>query len=267
MPSLAQLVLLFIAAAFFAGGVGVSLVQGWRERTPPKPLSRALIGAGILSIIALILWHDAARGRWLPVGDNFDALLWLAGMLAVFVVYVQSVKPLTGLDWFATPIVVLLLLAAAFVGKTEFHPYVDSTWDWVHRVTSYGGAVAFAIAAATGAMYLINRRRLRNKSAMVGSFASLERLEQITMLAAVLGFAMLTIGSITGGVTMVAQGKHTPITKIAMTAVVLLIYAIVLHAPINPSFRGRKVAVLSIVGFVLMVGTIVAVLLMPGGVQ
>jgi ABC-type uncharacterized transport system permease subunit len=267
MPSLPQLALLFIAAAFFAGGVCVSFLQGWRERAAPKAISRALMVAGIFSIIVLILWHDAARGRWLPLGDNFDALLWLAAMLAVFVVYVQSTKPLTGLDWFAAPVVVLLLLAAAFVGKTEFHPYVGSTWDWVHRATSYGGAVAFAIAAATGAMYLINRRRLRSKSAMVGSFASLERLEHINLLAVVLGFAMLTIGSITGGVTMVAQGKHTPITKIAMTAVVLLVYAIVLHAPINPSFRGRKVAVLSIVGFVLRIGTIVAVLLMPGGVQ
>ena len=38
-----------------------------------------------------------------------------------------------------------------------------------------------------------------------------------------------------------------------------------LHAPINPSFRGRKVAVLSVVGFVLMLGTIVTVLLLPGG--
>jgi ABC-type transport system involved in cytochrome c biogenesis permease subunit len=41
------------------------------------------------------------------------------------------------------------------------------------------------------------------------------------------------------------------------------VYAIVLHAPINPSFRGRKVAVLSIVGLVLMIGTLVAVNFMP----
>jgi ABC-type transport system involved in cytochrome c biogenesis permease subunit len=45
---------------------------------------------------------------------------------------------------------------------------------------------------------------------------------------------------------------------------VWLVYAVVLHAPINPSFRGRKVAVLSVVGFVLMLGTIVTVLLIRG---
>jgi ABC-type uncharacterized transport system permease subunit len=38
-----------------------------------------------------------------------------------------------------------------------------------------------------------------------------------------------------------------------------VVYAIVLHSPINPSFRGRKTAILSVVGFLLMIGTIVAV--------
>jgi len=37
-----------------------------------------------------------------------------------------------------------------------------------------------------------------------------------------------------------------------------VVYALVLHAPINPSFRGRKAAMLSILGFVLMVGTLIA---------
>ncbi len=37
-----------------------------------------------------------------------------------------------------------------------------------------------------------------------------------------------------------------------------VVYAIVLHSRINPSIRGRKVAILSIVGCVLMVGTLVA---------
>jgi len=46
---------------------------------------------------------------------------------------------------------------------------------------------------------------------------------------------------------------------VLLTFAVWLVYAIVLHAPINPSFRGRRAAVLSVVGFVLMVGTILAV--------
>jgi ABC-type transport system involved in cytochrome c biogenesis permease subunit len=52
--------------------------------------------------------------------------------------------------------------------------------------------------------------------------------------------------------------------KVLLTFVAWVVYALVLHSPINPSFRGRKTALLSVVGFVLMIGVIVAVQLMPG---
>ena len=58
---------------------------------------------------------------------------------------------------------------------------------------------------------------------------------------------------------MLSAGEHTPLAKIILACSVWVVYAIVLHSPINPSFRGRKTAILSVVGFVLMVGTIVAV--------
>lgn len=267
MPSYAQLSLLFVAAALFAASAAVSLAQRLREGAKRQWLSRGLMIGGIVASVGVILWHDAARRQWLPIGDNFDALVWLGTLLAVFVVYVQSTRPVIGLDWFILPLVILLLLAAAFFGKTEYHPYVGTTWDWVHRVTAYGGAVAFAIAAATGAMYVVNSRRLRSKVPPLGKFASLERLEHLTMSTVVLGFALLTLGAITGGVTMIAQGRNTSTAKIVLTVAAWLVYAIVLHAPINPSFRGRKVAVLSVVGFVLMIGTLAAVLLLPGGVE
>jgi ABC-type transport system involved in cytochrome c biogenesis permease subunit len=44
---------------------------------------------------------------------------------------------------------------------------------------------------------------------------------------------------------------------------VWLVYGMALHSPINPSFRGRKTAVLSILGFALMIAVLVAVQLLP----
>jgi hypothetical protein len=38
---------------------------------------------------------------------------------------------------------------------------------------------------------------------------------------------------------------------------------VALHTPITPAIRGRKAAMLSIVGFVLMVATLVTVLYLP----
>jgi ABC-type uncharacterized transport system permease subunit len=264
-PTAGQVALLVVAIALFAAGVALSLWRLWggdeRKVERLRVAAKACTYGGVVAGIAVIVWHSAARGNWLPLADNFDALIWLGLLLALFVLYTQGTRPLRGLDWFVMPIVVLLLVLAAVFGRTKPHEYdVRSVWLWTHRVTAYGGAVGFAVAGAVGAMYLIVNRRLRDKSTGPGpNLGSLERLEHLTLAAVTLGFALLTVGAVTGIVRMFAEEKYTPPAKIALALAVWLVYAIVLHSPINPSFRGRKAAVLSVVGFVLMVGTIFAV--------
>ena len=65
------------------------------------------------------------------------------------------------------------------------------------------------------------------------------------------------------GANVVQELARQP--KVLLAFCVWVVYALVLHAPINPSFRGRKAAMLSILGFVLMVGTLIAVQFMPTG--
>lgn len=281
-PTAGQIGLLLAAIALFAAGVLLSLWRLWSERAPtdalpagPAPTAvargerlrvaaKACTYGGIATALGVLVWHSVSRGNWLPLTDNFDALIWLGLMLALFVVYTQRTRPLRGLDWFVMPIAILLLVLAAVFGGTKPHEYdVRSVWLWTHRVTAYGGAVGFAVAAAVGAMYLIVNRRLRDKSAGPGpNLGSLERLEHLTLGAVTLGFALLTIGTVTGIVRMFAEQSYVPPAKnvaIILAIAVWFVYGVVLHSPINPSFRGRRAAVLSVVGFVLMVGTIFAV--------
>jgi ABC-type uncharacterized transport system permease subunit len=265
-PTAGQIALLLASVALFAAGWGLSLSRLWAERESLRVAAKACMYSGLLAGLGVLVWHSASRGNWLPLADNFDTLVWLGLLLALFVLYTQRTHPLRGLDWFISPIVVLLLVSAAVFGRTKPHEYdVRSVWLWTHRVTAYAGAIAFAVAGAVGAMYLIVNHRLRNKSVAPGSgFGSLERLEHLTLASVTLGFSLLTIGTVTGIVRFVEEGNHTPLpttvlTKVVLALAVWVVYAVVLHSPMNPSFRGRKAAVLSVVGFVLMVGTIVAV--------
>ena len=261
-PSTGQLGLLLAAILFYGIGGVLSALRVRSDDPRLQSRSRLLLILGIIASLGVIIWHAAARGSWLPLEDNFDALLWLATLLALFVLYVQGTRRLGGIDWFVMPIVLLLLIASVFIGPHTGR-YVSDAWSWMHRITAYGGALAFAIAAASGAMYVLTSRRLRSKSPVGPLFGSLERLEHLTMIAVTLGFALLTIGMITGGVEIIGKNRQTPLAKIVLAAGVWVVYAIVLHAPINPSFRGRKVAFLSIAGFILMIGAIVTVLLLP----
>lgn len=274
MPTTGQLGLLILAIAFFTVGGAVSLLRLRSDRVGLSLIAKQCLYWGVIAGGGVILWHCVQRHRWLPLEDNFDALVWLGVLLAVFVLYVQVTRPVPGIDWFIMPIVILLLVAAAVFGQAKPHVYTQRTWAWVHRVTAYGGAAAFAVAGAVGAIYLINNARLRRKviaPATGPGFTSLERLEHLTRVSVTLGFALLTIGLITGlfevlrnnGSTLGAHWFVQP--KVLLAFGVWVVYALVLHAPINPSFRGRKTAMLSIVGFVLMIGVLIAVNLMPSG--
>ncbi|HZZ42767.1 MAG TPA: cytochrome c biogenesis protein CcsA [Tepidisphaeraceae bacterium] len=270
-PTLAQLLILFLAAACFAGGVASSTCRVWTGKNHFRLLAKIQYYLGLLLGLLVLVWHAVNRHDWVPLGDNFDTLVWLGMLLALFVLYVQRAKPLVGLDWFVMPVVMLLFICAGIFGKAKPQDYVTSSLLWMHSVTAYLGFVAFAIAGAAGLMYLIANRRLRSKSPAGPRFGSLERLEHITFLSVTIGFALLTIGLITG-IARIHHGGNGNLgphwftsPKVLLASAVWVVYALVLHAPFNPSFRGRRTAMLSILGFVLMVGTLVVVQFMPAG--
>ncbi|MCC7351259.1 MAG: cytochrome c biogenesis protein CcsA [Phycisphaerales bacterium] len=262
-----------MSVIFFAVGGVLSLLRVFRQKPGLRLPAKICAYFGIATSLAVLIWHARMRGSWYPLEDNFDALIWLGVLLALFVQYVQRQRPLAGLDWFIMPVVILLLVAAGIFGQISPREYIDSTWSIVHRVTAYGGAAVFAVAGATGAMYLIHNRRLRRKTIRPEfEFGSLERLERFSMASVTLGFALLSVGLITGVAQAIHMGPYTRLgshwmtqPKVLLAFAVWLIYALVLHTPINPRLRGRRAATLSVLGFVLMVGALVAVQFMPGG--
>ena len=257
-PNAGQLSLLVACIALFAIAGVLSLMRIRRETEGLRIAAKGCTYTAVVTGIAVIAWHAARRSQWLPLDDNFEALIWLGLILALFVLYVQRRHPIGGLDWFIMPMVILLLIGAAVFGSTKPHEYVQSAWSWIHRVFSYGGALAFVVAGAVGAMYLIANRRLRQKVMMGPKLGNLERLEHVTLVAVTLGFAMLTVGAITGFAWLYADPKHSESLswKIALTASVWVVYAVVLHSPINPRFRGRRAAILSIIGCILTLGLV-----------
>jgi ABC-type uncharacterized transport system permease subunit len=274
VPTIGQLILLAAAIACFAVGGTLSISRLWTDSERRRLAGKSVIYWGIVAGVAVLVWHSITRRNWLPLNDNFDALIWLALLLAGFVTYMQRARPLRGLDWFVMPVALVFLIGAEVVGRERPHAYVDveKFWTWTHYVSSMLGAAAFVVAGAGGAMFLVVSDRLRRKAAIPGpNMGSLERLESLTFIAVSMGFALLTIGLITGLVLVesdpAASHRLGPTwyfsPKVVLAFAVWVVYALVLHAPINPSFRGRRSAMLSVVGLVLMIGTLVAVQFMP----
>ena len=208
--------LLFICIALFATGSVLSLLRIRRETESLRIAAKACSWTAITAGVALIAWHASARSQWLPLDDNFEALIWLGLILALFVVYVQRRHPIGGLDWFVMPMVILLLIGAAIFGRTSPREYLPTTWSWIHRLFSYGGAVAFVVAGSVGAMYLVANRRLRMKVMTGGpKLGNLERLEEVTLASVTLGFALLTVGAITGFIWFASSHRPISVWKVS----------------------------------------------------
>src|SRR5690349_17357301 len=216
-----QLALLFVAVALFAGAEAASLARIWWEGEKLRVAAKALLYLGTVCGLGVLVWHAVRRGSWLPLEDNFDALVWLGLLLALFVLYTQRAHPLRGLDWFLVPVIAMLLVSAAVFGKAKPHEYnMGNVWAWVHRLTAYGGAVAFAVAGAVGCMYLIVNRRLRAKPPLPGpNLGSLERLERLTLVSVTLGFSLLTIGAVTGFMYWSRAGRTPSAYKLVLTTI------------------------------------------------
>ncbi len=273
-PSIGQILLVSLAMLLFVAGAIVSLRRLHSASNALRLTAKSLDYLGLVCALAALIWHCVNRQSWIPLQDNFQALCTLGILLAAFWMYLQRARPIFGLDWFLMPIVVLMLGSAIFFGQVRPEVYhAAGLWSWTHLLSSFGGALAFAVAAAVGCIYLIVSARLRQKPAIPGpNFGNLERLEHVTDSAVSLGFALLTLGVVTGLLKILQDGNHTRLgphwmtsPKVLLAMIVWVIYAIALHTPITPAVRGRKAAMLSIVGFVLMFMTMIAVQFMPGG--
>src|SRR5882724_11879566 len=115
-PEIGQLALLYAAIALFVIGGVFSLLRLRWNTWGLRIAAKACAYSGISLGVAVLCWHSIGRASWLPLEDNFDTLIWLALLLAGFVMYVQRTRPVGGLDWFVMPIVILMLIGAAVLG-------------------------------------------------------------------------------------------------------------------------------------------------------
>jgi ABC-type transport system involved in cytochrome c biogenesis permease subunit len=273
-PNMGQLALLAGAVGLLLLGGAISFARLWKPTNALRLAAKSMAYFAICLALAALVWHCWDRGSWLPLEDNFEVLVTLAVILVGFTLYVQRARPIPGLDWFLMPTAVLMLAWAGLFGKINPGRYQsDELWRLAHRMSTFGGVAAFGVAAGVGTMYLIASARVRRKALVGGPpMGSLERLENLTHWAVSFGFALLTVGIVTGLAKILKNGSNTQLgphwmtsPKVILAFAVWVVYAIALHTPITPAVRGRRSAMLSIVGFVLMIATMLAVLYMPNG--
>ncbi len=256
--TLSVLTLLSLAAAVMAAA-------GLRGRQPQPRLRRAqmsLTGLCIVGSAGLLAFRAIfVTKAWLPLASHLDGLLLIATLFAATVLFVQRAVA-RGLTVFALPILSVMLAWGICSSAWTYEPFeIASLWQGVHMVSVYVGTLFFCIAAVAGVMYLYSQRRLRGHAELMlrGRLASLETIESLNIRSATIGFALLTLGLITGLIIVTGQsetrlGPHWWVSpKFVLAVVVWLIYAIVMNVRYATAFRGARAAWLSIAGLLVLV--------------
>lgn len=240
-----------------AGDAGAARGRGWSQA-----VLVGVIGGGALGVLAY-------RFIRLPGSDllhaHVDGLLLIAAMLAGVALYLQSRPQLQGVAAFALPLLTFLLLWAVCASAWTYRPFrltsLQPVWRAVHLGCVYVGTLGAALAAGAGAAYLVFARRMKRGGDPrgAGRVASLEAVEAVVVRAATLGFALLSVGLISGWVILgegAGDGAELSLLspKVLLSAGAWAAFAVVMNVRFATAFRGKRAAWLAIAGFALLLG-------------
>lgn len=270
---------LLIVLTALAGGASACAVLAlrrraaddrWLQRGVIGLLTGATLGSAVLFVLRALLLHKGFH----PLTAHVDGLLLIAALLGAGLLFLRARPRLEGVAAFGLPLLTLILAWAICASAWTYHPFktspgLDPAWKAIHLGGVYVGTFCAALGAALGAMFLYVRRRLRLKQqlATLPRLASLESLESLIVRATVLGFALLTLGLVSGLVLQPAHSSlgpgwwHHP--KVVLSTAAWLAYALLLNVRFTRSFRGARAAWLAIAGFVLLLATYGVITAMP----
>ena len=222
---------------------------------------------GFLILFAGFLFHTSILAfGFIKTGhfpaQNLRETLMVAGWAIAGVFLIIRYKfNLKILGAFAAPLIVLVVIGASLLPgePVQTTNIFKSFWLISHIITIFIGEASFALACMIGFLYLIQERAIKTK--IHGFFfkrlPSLELLDTTGYACIVVGFTMLTIGLITGCVyAQSVWGRFWSWDpKEVWSGITWLLYAALLHERIVVGWRGRKAAIMAIIGFAVLLFT------------
>jgi len=247
---LTALVYLVVAAAYF-----FYLFRGASAGKLPTAL---LLGGFIVHSIALVGLFF--REGFATVALMGDALLFNSWLMVAIYLLIQIKYPLTVLGAIVAPLAFLMTFPAFAVGARagEIPPGLETFWLPLHVTLAFLGNAIFALAFGVSVIYLLQERRLKHKkpTGLMKRFPSLESLDGLNYRLLLWGFPLMTLGIVTGslwaGIHWGDYWSWDP--RQISSAGAWLLYGALLHGRITAGLRGKKAAVLTMVGFCVVLG-------------
>jgi cytochrome c-type biogenesis protein CcsB len=224
-----------------------------------KWASRLLAAGCIAHILSTV--HLSSQVKHLPLTNMQESLSFFSLMIVgAFLIFERRYK-VTTLGSFVTPVaLVMLIVSSALHGEVrQLPPILQSNWFWFHASLAFISYAAFTIAFGVAVMYLIQRHFLKAKhfGTLFQRLPPLETLDEISYRCLAVGFPLLTVAIISGAIwSEKAMGSYwTWDPKQTWSLITWFIYAALLHGRLTIGWRGKRAAILSIIGFIVLLIT------------
>jgi len=219
--------------------------------------------------IALILHTAAILWRWVesyqvgfghaPLSNMYESLVFFSWCITLIYLLVELRLKSRIIGVFTLPFSFLAIAYAALApGMSDridpLIPALQSNWLHAHVITCFLSYASFAISFGISIMYLIKAGKKEGVHPETGStdfLPSLESLDNLIYKTIAVGFPLLTIGIITGAAwANYAWGAYWSWDpKETWSLITWFVYAVFLHARFTREWRGKRTAILSLIGF------------------
>jgi cytochrome c-type biogenesis protein CcsB len=226
-------------------------------------------GISFLSLVTLsvgLISRGIESGHW-PLANTYEfSLAFVWGIVLVYLLLERVMGTREG-GGFALPIAFLLYTYARF-GIAEsaqapqpLLPALRSLWLQLHAGTAAIAYGAFAVACGGGVMFLAGEFASRRGGTGDAGLPSLQLSDRFTYWAVAFGYPFMSLSILTGAIwAQVAWGRYWGWDiKETWALIIWLIYTLFLHLRAIRGWRGRPVAVLSVVGFAVVLFTFLGV--------
>ena len=261
----------FAAFAFYL----VRMVSG-REIWGRMGTAAASVGLLAQTVALILRWvasYEMGIGH-APLTNLYESLIFFAWAIVALYLTIEWRTKNRSLGAFVVPVAFLCMAFASLSPGINSRiqpliPALQSNWLTSHVLTCFLGYAAFTVAFALGLMVLLKAwdgNPGENAPRFLMLIPDADSLDELIYQSTVLGFVFLTIGIMTGSVwAHYAWGSYWSWDpKETWSLITWLVYAIMLHSRYVRGWRGKRMAVMAIVGFVSVLITYLGVNYLPG---
>ena len=216
--------------------------------------------AATAAFLAAFALHTAGlAARWVitthpPFSTMYEYAVTMSWAVALSFIFVMARFRRMIFGVVVSPVLLIVLVIASLLPKEaskQLMPALQSYWFYIHVTLAACAEGAFVVAAGAGIVFLMRRRAGTGDREFL---PSRDLLEEIVSRAIRIGYPLFTIGALFAG-SMWAQyawGRFWSWDPKETGSLVLwLYYTLVLHQNARGVWRGKTLAVLSIVGLVI----------------